>query len=191
MRHRKTDEGFADALQMIRDYFLYCRGVFQEVQMQELELHRRQTYERITASFFTDVFKFLLPYVRWCNSGFERTKAALNKSYEEENIKAPLRKARERMESLNQQVNIDTLHNTKVISQQLDAMERRRIIVDNSPEVYIQQMQSMQRDIKRLGTQMNFWTAYAKLSCLEAPSRVRRLESSGIPSIQDEDKIHS
>jgi hypothetical protein len=166
---------------MLRDYFLYCHGVLKEVKMQELELHKRQIYERVTVRFFTDVFKFLLPYVRWCNSGFERTKAALNKNYQEENIKEPLKRARERMESLNQQVNMDTFHNTKKITQQLDAMEKRRSIVNTSPEVYMQQMKSMQMDIKKLGTQMNVWTAYAKLSRLEAPSRVRRVEPNGMP----------
>lgn len=63
---------------------------------------------RIVVQLYTKVFHFLVPYLKWGQSGWERFKGSLNKNYYEDNIQGPLEEVQKFSNYLKREAGVQT-----------------------------------------------------------------------------------
>ena len=169
MTYKKIDEGFTSGLEKIRIEFQYCMRV-QTQAARDKDFRKLKEIGVITARFFTEVFKFLVPYVRWCQSRFERTKDSLNKNYYDEFVKGPLNDIAEQTRKLEREVNLQAAEDIKDLKDQFTKFERkfgqRLAILSNSEDHPRRMDKSMGEALQLLlaagqhGTDLNMETAF-------------------------------
>lgn len=86
--HGKIGDGFHKAIEGISTELEYCASTLLKLQgsSEASKIERK----RIIAHFFLQIFNFLIPYAKWCKSGFHRFRQSVNKTYYEDYVSGPL-----------------------------------------------------------------------------------------------------
>ena len=87
--HGKIATGFASAIGDIGIEIKYLKDQL-EVFRVNCSVSSTNSLVVIAAQLYTRIFRFLLPYLRWNQSRWERVKGSLDKTYYDDNIKEPL-----------------------------------------------------------------------------------------------------
>lgn len=98
VRHRKIGNGFAGAMDEIRDALIETARVVLQCKMSDLT-DKARLQARI-ASVFVAVTKILISYLEWCSSRFERVKSSLNKNFYDEHVTGAVEELKDRMTQL-------------------------------------------------------------------------------------------
>jgi hypothetical protein len=98
VRHRKIGNGFAGAMDGIRDALIETARVVRQCETYDLT-DKARLQARI-ASVFVAVTKILISYLEWCSSRFERVKSSLNKNFYDEHVTGAVEELKDRMDQL-------------------------------------------------------------------------------------------
>lgn len=130
MRRRKIDKGFTSGLKNIQVEFDYCIRVRKMLIDDESkkDLRRLRDFQVIVARYFTEVFRFLIPYVKWCKSWFERITGSLNKNYYEEFVRGPLKDIMAETRKLEREVNLQSAFYAKQIYTMAKEAKRKKLL---------------------------------------------------------------
>lgn len=89
MSHGKVANGFASALADIGVEMTYSKDLLSTSRSRTLTASVDRLVP-LVAQLCTKIFRFLLPYLQWGQSRWERVKGSLDKTYLEKNIQVPL-----------------------------------------------------------------------------------------------------
>lgn len=145
-------------LRNIKIEFEYCHKVKEQIlanrdmdpSEDETDPKHLGEIQIIIARFFTEVFKFLVPYVRWCTSRFERSKAAINKNYVQEFVEGPLKEIKAQTAHLEREICLKACGDIRFLKAFAKKMEKREATLGAQDDLQQRMDGGLRRPVDKL-----------------------------------------